>query len=215
MPATPRPPGTRLSRARILGFIRDEFAVAIVESIEGIDRVTHIVRALKEFAHPGGTGRELVNMNQMIENAITLTRNEWKFVATFEKDFDPELPAVGWAAHECGQLLVNLIVNASHAIQSVVGKGQKGVITARTRCVDGLVEIRLSDTGSGIPAEIRERIFDPFFTTKPVGKGTGQGLSAARAIVKQHGGTIAVESEVGRGTTFIVQLPPSVGQRVA
>ena len=184
-----------------------------VESIEGIDRVTHIVRALKEFAHPGGAGRELVNMNRMIENAIILTRNEWKFVASFEKDLDPALPAVPWAAHECGQLLVNLIVNAAHAVQAAVAPGQKGRITAQTRSVDGRVEVRLSDTGTGIPAEIRERIFEPFFTTKPVGRGTGQGLSTVLGIVQRHGGTVEVESEVGRGTTFVIRMPSSIGQR--
>ena len=195
-------------------FVRQEFAGAIAESIDGIDRVTTIVRALKEFSHPGGT-RDLADMNRMIEHAITLTRHEWKFVATVARDLDPDLPPVAWAAHECGQLLVNLLVNAAHAIQAAVRAGDRGQITVRTRQAGGQVEIQVSDTGTGVPSAIRDHIFEPFFTTKDVGKGTGQGLATARAIVERHGGTLALETEVGRGSTFIVRLPPASDRRAA
>lgn len=198
--------------------LHDEVAGAIAESIDGLERVTQIVRALKEFSHQGKGGRERIDINQMIENAITLTRNEWKFVADVERDLAPGLPPVAAAGYECGQLLVNLIVNAAHAVMAAGATGaagRKGLITLRTRLVNGQVEIRLGDTGTGIPPEIRDRVFEPFFTTKSVGKGTGQGLATARAIVERHGGTIGFDTEVGRGTTFIVCFPVANGSQQA
>jgi signal transduction histidine kinase len=195
--------------------LHDEVAGAIAESIDGLERVTQIVRALKEFSHQGRGGRERIDLNQMIENAITLTRNEWKFVADVERDLAPGLPPVAAAGYECGQLLVNLIVNAAHAVMAAGAAGRKGLIRVRTRLVNGQVELRLTDTGTGIAPEIRDRVFEPFFTTKSVGKGTGQGLATARAIVERHGGTIDFETEVGRGTTFVVRFPVANGSQQA
>lgn len=191
--------------------LHDDVTGAIAESIDGLDRVTHIVRALKEFSHQGPASHERVDVNQMIEHAIALTRHEWKFVAEFERDLTPGLPAVPAAAYECGQLLVNLIVNAAHAVLAATRPGTKGRIGVGTRRVGPLVEIRVWDTGIGIPIDIRDRIFEPFFTTKNVGHGTGQGLTTARAIVERHGGTIGFDSDVGRGTTFVVRLPAAPG----
>ncbi|MBL8136851.1 MAG: GAF domain-containing protein [Acidobacteria bacterium] len=193
----------------------DDVAGAIAESIDGLERVTQIVRALKEFSHQGRDGRERLDINRMIENAITLTRHEWKFVADVERDLAPGLPPVAAAGYECGQLLVNLIVNAAHAVMAAEAAGGKGVIGVRSRLVNGQVEIRLTDTGTGIAPEIRDRIFEPFFTTKGVGTGTGQGLATARAIVERHGGAIEFETEVGRGTTFIVRFPAANGSQQA
>lgn len=190
--------------------LHDDVSGAIAESIDGLDRVTHIVRALKEFSHQGGTAaRERVDVNRMIEHAIALTRHEWRFVASFERDLAPGLPAVPAAAYECGQLLVNLIVNAAHAVLAVTAPGQKGRIGVATRSDGHQIEIRVWDTGTGIADDIRDRVFEPFFTTKRVGLGTGQGLATARAIVERHGGTIGFDTEVGRGTTFVVRLPVS------
>jgi signal transduction histidine kinase len=107
-------------------------------------------------------------------------------------------------------VFLNIIVNAAHAIADVVGdaEGELGKITISTRSDGSCVEIRIQDTGTGIPDRVRERIFDPFFTTKGVGKGTGQGLAIAHAVVtKKHCGTISIESEIGRGTTFVIRLP--------
>ncbi len=196
--------------------LRHELTAAIAESIDGIDRVTHIVRALKEFSHRGRTGPERVDINQMIENAVTLTRHEWKLVATVERELTPGLPAVAAAPHECGQLLVNLLVNAAHAVRAATRPGQKGRIAIRTSLVDGEVEIRVRDTGTGMPPEVVPRIFEPFFTTKGVGQGTGQGLSTAKAIVERYGGAISFETALGHGTTFVVRLPvggPSPARR--
>ncbi|MEZ5420312.1 MAG: ATP-binding protein [Vicinamibacterales bacterium] len=207
-------PGTGVAPDEVRA-LHDEVAGAIAESIDGIDRVTHIVRALKEFSHHGRGARERVDINQMIENAITLTRHEWKFVAEFERDLAPGLPPVAAAAHECGQVLVNLIVNGAHAVHDAHGSSRKGRLGVRTRFQDGRVEIRLWDTGTGIAADIQDRVFEPFFTTKPVGKGTGQGLATARAVVERHGGTIGFETQPGRGTTFIVRLPAAPGSAIA
>ena len=110
---------------------------------------------------------------------------------------------------------MNLIVNAAHAVLAASAAGRKGVISARTRLVNGQIEIRVSDTGTGIPPEIRDRIFEPFFTTKSVGKGTGQGLATARAIVERHGGSIDFETEMGCGTTFVVRFPTAAGSQQA
>jgi signal transduction histidine kinase len=191
--------------------LHDDVAGAIAESIDGLDRVTHIVRALKEFSHQGGAVRERVDVNQMIEHAIALTRHEWKFVADVERDLAPGLPPVPAAGYECGQLLVNLLVNAAHAVLAASRPGARGRIGVVTRRIGAQVEIRVWDTGTGIAPDIRDRVFDPFFTTKSVGLGTGQGLATARGIVERHGGTIAFDTEVGRGTTFVVRLPAAPG----
>ena len=139
-----------------------------------------------------------------------VARNEWKYVAEVETDLDAGLPLVSCLPDEFNQVLLNLIINAAHAIGEVVGSDgcRKGVITLSTHLTGDGVEIRVQDTGTGIPEKIKARIFDPFFTTKQVGKGTGQGLAIAHSvIVDKHGGTISFETEVDRGTTFIIRLP--------
>src|SRR5262249_38335491 len=136
--------------------------------------------------------------------------NEWKYVASVVTDFDRNLPLVPCLPGELNQVILNIVVNAAHAITDVVGDGSKGMgtITATTRQSEGWAEIRIRDTGTGIPENIRDKIFDPFFTTKPVGRGTGQGLAIAHAlIVDQHGGTLTFETEMGVGTEFIIRLP--------
>jgi len=193
-----------------LQYLAAEIPQAIEQSLEGVDRVARIVRAMKEFSHPGGKEKTAVDINKAIENTITVARNEWKYVADMDTDFDKSLPTVPCLPGEFNQVILNMIINATHAIADVVGDGSraKGQIKVTTRRDDGWAEIRISDTGSGIPEKIRDRIFDPFFTTKQVGRGTGQGLSIARSvIVDKHGGTINLETEVGKGTTFIVRLP--------
>jgi signal transduction histidine kinase len=123
---------------------------------------------------------------------------------------DSTLPLVSCFPGEFNQVILNLIVNAAHAIEDVAARGrtEKGLITIRTRSLAGWVEVRISDTGGGIPETVRPRIFDPFFTTKGIGRGTGQGLAIARSVVvDKHQGTIECETEDGRGTSFIIRLP--------
>lgn len=192
-----------------LEYIRDEIPRAIDQALEGIARVTKIVQAMKEFAHPGTQEKQATDINHAIETTITLATNCWKYVATVENDFDPDMPSVFCSVGELNQTVLNLIVNAADAIgDAVAGTGGQGLITVTTRHLPPWAEIRIQDTGSGIPAEQRQRIFEPFFTTKQVGKGSGQGLAIAHnAIVEKHGGTITVESELGKGTTFVIRLP--------
>jgi signal transduction histidine kinase len=198
--------------ATSMGFLIEEIPNALQQSQEGVDRVTNIVRAMKEFSHPGTTEKTPTDLNHAIETTVTVARNEWKYVAEVVMDFDPTLPCVACLPGEFNQVILNLIVNSAHAIAEVVSHGsqQKGTITVTTRQQENWVEIRVHDTGAGIPENIRSRIFDPFFTTKPVGKGTGQGLSMAYSvIVAKHGGSIVCDSDVGKGTTFTIRLPLS------
>ena len=191
-------------------YLVEEIPCAIAQSKEGIDRVRKIVQSMKEFSHPGAEGMDSIDLNRAIRSTITVATNEWKYVANLEVDLDPTLPLVPCLPGDINQVVLNLIVNAAHAIGDVLSDGgtEKGTIAVNTRAVGEVVEIRISDTGSGIPIEARDRIFDQFFTTKEVGKGTGQGLSLAYAVVVQkHGGTIDFETELGKGTTFIVRLP--------
>jgi signal transduction histidine kinase len=165
---------------------------------------------MKEFSHPGGKEKSLANLNRAIESTVTVARHEWKYVADMNLALDPALPAVPCFLGEFNQAVLNLVINAAHAIGDVVKEqpGAKGAITVRTVRDGDHVEVRVSDTGAGIPEAIRPRIFEPFFTTKAVGKGTGQGLSMVYGtVVQKHGGTVRFESEVGKGTTFILRLP--------
>ena len=192
-----------------LDFIKEETPKALLQSIEGVSRIAEIVHAMKEFSHPGSKGKTLVDINKALTNTVTVARNEWKYVAEMKTELALGLPLVPCVPGEINQVFLNIIVNAAHAISDIVGKsGAKGLITISTQLVDEMVEIRIKDSGCGIPEAIRSRIFEPFFTTKGVGKGTGQGLSIARGIVvKKHGGELFFESEEGKGTSFIVRLP--------
>jgi PAS domain S-box-containing protein len=187
-------------------FLRTEIPLAITQAQEGVDSVRKIVLAIKEFAHPDTKDVELLDLNQVIENTIAVARNQWKYAAEIVTDLSPTLPLVPCRGGEINQVILNLIVNASHAIESK-GEGM-GTITIESRLADGWAELTVRDTGTGIPEEILPRIFDPFFTTKRAGKGTGQGLAICHAIVVQkHGGSLHVASTPGKGTVFSVRLP--------
>jgi two-component system, NtrC family, sensor kinase len=209
-PTTPLLAGLeRALAAADVEFLDAEVPDALSQSLEGVNRVARIVRAMKEFAHPDAGEKAPADINAAIDSTVTVARNEWKYVADVSLSLEPNLPLVSCLIGELNQVLLNLLVNAAHAIADTVqAKGGKGLITITTRSDGGWVEISVADSGVGIPDEVKPRIFDPFFTTKPVGKGTGQGLAIARAVVeKKHGGILRFESEVGRGTTFFVRLP--------
>lgn len=189
-------------------YILEEAPKALQQSQEGVRRVATIIQAMKVFSHPGTEGRSAVDLNRALENTVLVARNEWKYVAELELDLDPDLPEVEAYPGEINQAFLNLIVNAAHAIEEMVSSsGDKGVIRIETRGGGEWVEIRIQDTGCGIPEPIQSRVFDPFFTTKVVGKGTGQGLSIVHSVVTKHGGTIRFETKPGMGTCFIVRLP--------
>src|SRR5207248_588288 len=198
-------------------YLLAEVPRAVEQSLEGVASVARIVRAMKEFSHPGSEEKTAIDLNRAIENTLTVAHNEYKYVADLATDLDVNLPLVSCLPGELNQVILNLIVNAAHAIEDRLGAdgGGKGRITVSTHQRGAEVEVRVADTGCGIPEAIRPKIFDPFFTTKPVGRGTGQGLAIAHAVVVQkHGGTITFETEVGQGTTFILRLPlvPSVSR---
>lgn len=193
-------------------FLSQELPQAIAQSKDGVHRVATIVQAMREFSHPGSKEKVPLSLQELINTTLIVCRNEWKYVAEVETDFADNLPLVPCLSDEMGQVFLNLLVNSSHAIARQLGdnsEGEKGRITISVAQVaDDQVEVRVRDTGCGIPAEILDKVFDPFFTTKEVGKGTGQGLAIARDVVaNKHGGTLTVESEPGQGATFIITLP--------
>lgn len=197
-----------LRREADLDFLMDEVPLATEQSIYGIEQISRIVLAMKEFSHPGVEEKVPTDLNRALENTITISRNEWKHVATVETDFDGALPAVFCLPGEITQVFLNLLVNAAHAIGAAGRTAGEGRIRITTTAEANTVAIRVEDNGTGIAKSIRDKIFHPFFTTKDVGKGTGQGLAIAHdIIVNKHGGSIRFETRTGRGTTFIVTLP--------
>jgi signal transduction histidine kinase len=203
--------GERQLRRQRLPFLREQAPNAIEQTTAGIDQVRAIVQALKEFSHPGEERPVEVDVNHLVEMATTVTRNTWRYIAHLNLQLGPALRPVRGYPQELGQVLINLIVNAAHAIEerrATEGDSELGKISIMTRSTDEHVEISVADDGGGIPEAIRDQIMTPFFTTKPVGKGTGQGLPfARRVIVDRHAGSLSFESQVGAGTTFFIILP--------
>ncbi|MBU1699223.1 MAG: PAS domain S-box protein [Candidatus Eisenbacteria bacterium] len=193
-----------------IDYLREEIPIATEQALEGIHRIATIVRAMKEFSHPGSDTMQLTDINKSIQSTITVATNHWKYVADLKTDFDPQLTAVPCFPGEINQTVLNLIVNAADALESIRKKDSdgKGLIQISTKFDPPWAEIRVKDTGGGIPKKIQDNIFDPFFTTKEVGKGSGQGLAIAYAtIINKHKGSISFETEPGVGTTFIIKLP--------
>jgi PAS domain S-box-containing protein len=200
-----------------LPYLLEEIPKAIAQSQDGLTRVATLVRAMKTFAHPDQKEKSVTDINEALLSTLTVARNELKYVADVETELG-DLPLVNCNIGEMNQVFLNLLVNAAHAIEQAKdgdqnggrqkGKGEKGIIRVRTAREDSTVLISISDTGCGIPENIRHKIFDPFFTTKESGKGTGQGLAISRSVVVDcHGGTLTFSTEVGKGTTFYVRLP--------
>lgn len=192
-------------------FLAEELPQALSQSQEGVKRVTSIVRAMKEFSHPGSKEMTPTDINSLLETTITVARNEWKYVADMEMDLAEDLPSVHCLANEMGQVILNLLVNGAHAIGDVLEANPDigtGLLRVKTRYDEDNIYIEIGDSGAGIPADIQARVFDPFFTTKTVGKGTGQGLAIAHDVItEKHGGSLTFTSHVGEGTTFIITLP--------
>ena len=188
--------------------LRTEMPPALERMADGVARIAEIVRSMKEFSHADKREMSQVDLNRAIKSTLVIARSEYRYVADVETAL-AALPPVVCHGGQINQVVLNLVVNAAHAIGDVVKKtGQRGKITVSTRVEGDQVVISIEDTGGGIPEAIRERIFDPFFTTKEVGRGTGQGLSIARnAIEKDHGGMLEFEVQPGKGTTFHVRLP--------
>ncbi len=192
-----------------LDYLLEEMPKALAQSLDGVSRVSHIVQAMKQFSHPGTIEKTPLDINRAIDSTLTVARNEWKYTADVVTEFDADLPPVPCLPGDLSQVILNLVINAAHAIADVVkDSGEKGLITLSTCRIGDWAEIRITDTGTGIPEAARSRIFDPFYTTKEVGRGTGQGLSLAHSIiVEKHGGQISFDTQVGKGTTFLLRLP--------
>jgi PAS domain S-box-containing protein len=189
-----------------LGFLCDEVPAALAAMQDGVERVATIVRAMRAFAHPDGGGFTSADLNLAIQHTLTVARSEIKTVADVRLDLTP-LPDVTCCLSDLNQVFLNLFVNAAHAI-SDAGRAGHGVITVRSSIDEDHVVIAVGDNGTGIADHVRERVFEPFFTTKEVGRGTGQGLALASAVVKEkHGGALTFDTTVGVGTTFFVRLP--------
>jgi signal transduction histidine kinase len=183
-----------------LGYILEDCPNVIEESLEGIERVIGIVSDLKNFAHLDGDEFEAADINSGLESTLNIAWNELKYKAKVVREFH-SLPEVWCYPQRLNQVFMNILVNAAQAIED------KGTIRISTRPAEDHVEVEISDNGRGIAPEVLDRIFDPFFTTKQVGKGTGLGLSVAYNIIKNHQGSIEVDSEPRKGTTFIIRIP--------
>ncbi|MDA8412807.1 MAG: PAS domain S-box protein [Desulfobacteraceae bacterium] len=189
-------------RARMkIDFILNDISTLLEESQDGAERVRRIVRDLKSFSHEDEDQCKPFSINDCLDSTLNMARNEIKYVADVERDYDPSLPLLTCYPQKLHQVFVNLLVNAAHAIEG------RGTIRVKTFSEGGNIVVCISDTGKGITPENLPRIFEPFFTTKEVGKGTGLGLSISYDIIKKHGGVMSIESELGKGTTVTVRLP--------
>ena len=196
-----------------LDFLRIEIPRAFERTFDGVERVTNIVKAMKEFAHPDEKEHSPSDLNHALQTTLLVASNEYKYLAKIETDL-ADLPPVMCNVGELNQVFLNLIVNAAHAIQDAGRDVSTGRIRVSTALDGDAVLIRIRDNGCGVPAENLSKLYDPFFTTKEVGRGTGQGLAITHSIlVDKHGGDIGVQSTVGLGTEFTLRLP--VGGRAA
>jgi PAS domain S-box-containing protein len=194
-----------------LDFLTEEAPASIQQSLYGLEQVARIVKAIKEFSHPGSGDAEKVNLNDLLSTAATLSKNQWKYVADIDYKFDENLPEITCYTGDVSQVLVNMIVNAADAMDTSSGT-ERGTIILKSSFDGDNIYLEICDTGSGMTEEVVERIFDPFFTTKDVGKGTGQGLAISYNIIHQkHGGDIQVNSKPGVGTRFLITLPRILG----
>ena len=206
----------QLAEQADMDYLLKEIPEAIAQSLDGVQRVAKIVQGMKEFSHPGSEEKRAIDINKAIETTITVARHEWKYVADVVTHFDPTLPLIPCLIGEFNQVILNLIINAAHAIATAVenGSAEKGTITITTSHDSQWAEIAVQDTGMGIPEEIRSRIFEPFFTTKALGKGTGQGLTLAHsAIVNRHQGQIWFQTETGKGQHILHPFADCPGWR--
>ena len=212
LPDTPARDTVRLQIAESMkkydmDFLRDEMPKAFDRTFDGVERVTNIVKAMKEFAHPDATEQGPADINHALQTTLLVASNEYKYLAKIHTDL-ADLPEIICNVGELNQVFLNLIVNAAHAIQDAGKDVNTGEIQISTALVGDAAVIRISDNGCGVPAENLSKLFDPFFTTKEVGRGTGQGLAISHSIlVDKHGGDIGVQSRVGIGTEFTLRLP--------
>jgi PAS domain S-box-containing protein len=191
-----------------LEYLEQNGPKSFARALDGVGRISAIVRSMKEFAHPDQRKQAPADLGRALQSTLNIARNEYKYIADLDESYG-DLPPVTCFVGELNQVFLNLLVNAAHAIGEKVGNsGARGRIGVRTSQEGESARIEIEDSGCGIPEAIRGRIFEPFFTTKEIGRGSGQGLAIARSVVvDKHGGSLTFASEVGRGTTFTILLP--------
>ncbi len=192
--------------------LQNRFPIALDDALQGVTAVSTIIKAMKDFSHRDKEEKVETDLNKVIKTSIDVSRHEWKNVAEIRRDLNEEIPLVPAYQGELNQVMLNIIVNAAHALSDYMKETDDhvGLIIVETRenLEENCVEVEISDNGPGIPEEIREKVFDQFFTTKEVGRGTGQGLAICHQIVvNRHGGDLTVNSEEGKGTSFTIKLP--------
>ena len=195
-----------------LSFILAEAPDAIRQSLDGIERISSLITAMRDFSRLDERRMAVADVNRAINSTLTLLRNELKYIADVHMDEDPALSEVYCSVDEISQAVINLLINGGHSIKEKIaaGKCTRGLIHIRTRRVGDTAEIEIADNGMGIPREVQSRIFERFFTTKrnTQAQGTGQGLAMVRSIIEQHHhGSVTFETEFGNGTTFRLRLP--------
>lgn len=188
-------------------FVVDDAIKLIKESRDGAERIKKIVQNLKEFSHVDKSEKTFFNLNTGLESTLNIVMSEIKYKAEVIKDYG-DIPELLCYPMELNQVFMNLLVNASHAIEN------KGKIILKTYSDTDNVYVEISDSGCGIPDDIKGRIFEPFFTTKEIGKGTGLGLSISYGVIKKHNGEISVTSKTGEGTMFKLRVPIKQGETV-
>jgi signal transduction histidine kinase len=196
---------TALSREVDLDYVRTDFEKALLESVEGAERIRHIVRDLRDFSRPDLPARTPADVNQAVDSTANIVWAMMKHDVHLEKAYG-DLPKIDAYPMQLKQVFMNLLVNAYQAIEAR-NETEPGVIRIETEHVGDAIVVRIIDSGIGISPEVQSRIFEPFYTTKPVGTGTGLGLSTSYSIIERHGGRLSVSSRLGEGTTFEVRLP--------
>jgi len=209
------PPSLHVRRALVedaeadadLAYLEERLDVAFKRASEGLERIASVVRGLKTFDQAPEVRPGASDLNDAVEATLIVCHSAYAHVADVELDLG-DLPPVAAAGADLNHVLLNLVVNAAHAIEdAVAGSMRRGVIAIRTTLEGETAVIEVRDSGCGIPADVRERVFEPFFTTKEVGRGTGQGLPIARTLMTRHGGRIDFASTPSAGTTFRVEIP--------
>jgi signal transduction histidine kinase/HD-like signal output (HDOD) protein len=189
-----------------LEYLKNEIPQAVDQSMGGIEKITNILLSVRSMS------RQIINetvssdINRIVENAVIITKSIWKNFAELETELNDNLPPVQCQPGAISQVIVNLIVNAAHAVEERT-EVKNHLIKVETGLENNMVVIRVSDTGKGIPEQFIPRIFNPFFTTKKIEKGTGQGLAISKTIIERHKGNIYVSSKPDSGTVFTVTLP--------
>jgi PAS domain S-box-containing protein len=203
---THRPDTIAADGAPDLAYILQEIPLAIEQSIAGSRRVAELVEAVRTFAYPELAQIERIQLREMLEHCLVITRTAWKHDVAVSLDCPKEVPAIKGSPGQISQVFINLTTNACDAAR-MAKDGAGGIVRLSLDSTVDCVIVHIDDNGPGVPGVLRDRIFDPFFTTKGIGKGTGQGLGISRSIVERHGGRIDLGDSPLGGARFSVTLP--------